>query len=81
MLDKLPVEGARDYEDLGGEIQGLQVPGDETCGSGLVQHRLKSLDCLLTLRGQLRVVVHLAMLGFWKERVLMEKDIHPELDV
>ena len=23
----------------------------------------------------------LAMLGFWKERVLMEKDIHPELDV
>lgn len=23
----------------------------------------------------------LAMLGFWKERVLMEKDIHPELNV
>ena len=36
----------------------------------------------MVVLGAVRVVSFLlAMLGFWKERVLMEKDIHPELDV
>lgn len=36
----------------------------------------------MTVLGLLGVAAFLmAMLGFWKERVLMEKDIHPELDV
>ena len=36
----------------------------------------------MTVLGAVGVVAFLlAMLGFWKERVLMEKDIHPELNV
>lgn len=74
VLDELPVEGARDHEDLGGEIQGLKIRRHESSRRGLVQHRLKSFDRLLALRGQLRVVVPMVHGD-------MEKDIHPELEV